>query len=57
MGSLSVTLGTFGDERLEKRGACSFRRWRRGAASAFAAWQAVSGVGLSDFRVFWQIRG
>ena len=51
------SLGTFGDERLEKRGSRFWTRWWRGRAFAFGVLVEVSGVGSSAFLDFWPTRG
>lgn len=51
------SLGTFGDERLEKRGSRFWSRWCRGRAFAFDASGEVSGAGSSAFPDFWRIHG
>ena len=48
-----MTLGTFGDERLSKRGACCLGEWWSARARAFAGLPGVAVAGLSDFLVFW----
>ena len=56
MSAAKLSLGTFGDERLEKRGVCCSKAWSRTKAPAFVISREEGGAGSSGSGGSWPIR-
>jgi hypothetical protein len=56
MSWVRLSLGRFGDERLEKRGLCCSKAWSRARAPAFVMLRAEGGVGSLGFGGSWPTR-